>query len=123
MVQLTKIVALFFVVLLTWLQIGFGHYIGIDDTPGAPSEQGTIPVITNQNPDTYTFADQRQSFQSLIERLYKGLSKIIAPDWFRTNNSIYFDTMESGTAYLATVPLLPYRHEAPLIVFPFHYFW
>lgn len=121
--NMTKIIALFFALLITYLQIGYGsNIISAEQGRTNPTDE-SIPILTLKTDNVFTFSDQRQSFQTLIENFVRGISQISSPDWFRTNLSIFFDAVMSDNDYLAAVPLLPYKHEVPLIGAPFDYFW
>ena len=123
MQKLKHPVAIFLALLLTILQIGYGIPLASDDSANQRPTKDSPVVLTSQTSNTCTFNDQRQTFQTLLERIHKGLLKITAPDWFRNDLSAFFDKTESGADYLAVIILLPYRSETPLITFPFHYFW
>lgn len=118
-----NIIAIFFVLLLSFQQLSIGNYSSLLDYNKSHNIEKSQVIFETQNISFCSFSDQKKSIQNCLESIHKLLLKISFPNWLTTSSYQDIVKKKLDSIYFIQSCLIIPSLVTHNIIFPFHNFW
>jgi len=118
-----NIIAIFFILLLSFQQVRIANYSSSFDFNKSYNSEKSQVLLETQNIFFCNFSDQKQGIQNYLESVHKLLLKISLPHEFNYSSGKYVVEKKLDSIYIIQSCLIIPSLETNTIIFPFHNFW